>query len=177
MFQHHKKIAEAVAIPQILYNVPGRTAVDMLPATVDRLADVENIVGIKDATGDLQRGRELLAICEGRMTVYSGDDETAAELMLMGAKGNISVTANVAPVEMARLCELAMAGDQTAARELNSTLQPLHKALFLQSNPIPVKCALAMQGRMGEHIRLPLTPLADQYRAQLREALAALKLL
>lgn len=177
LFQHHQKIAEAVSIPQILYNVPGRTAVDMLPSTVDRLADIENIVGIKDATGDLDRGRELLAICKGRMAVYSGDDETAAELMLMGAMGNISVTANVAPVEMARLCELALAGNADAARALNDTLQALHQSLFLQSNPIPVKWALAMQGRIGKHIRLPLTPLAEQFHAPLKEALSALKLL
>lgn len=177
LFQHHKKIAEAVSIPQILYNVPGRTAVDMLSSTVDRLADIDNIVGIKDATGNLDRGRELLAVCKGRMAVYSGDDETAAELMLMGAVGNISVTANVAPVEMARLCELAMAGDQVGARALNETLKALHQALFLQSNPIPVKCALAMQGRIGKYIRLPLTPLAEQFHTQLRDALSALKLL
>lgn len=177
LFQHHEKIAQAVSIPQILYNVPGRTAVDMLPSTVDRLADIDNIVGIKDATGDLERGRELLAICKGRMAVYSGDDGTAAELMLVGAQGNISVTANVAPVEMARLCELAMAGDKIAARALNDTLQPLHHALFLQSNPIPVKWALAMQGRIGKHIRLPLTPLAEQFHTPLKDALSALKLL
>lgn len=177
LYQHYKKIAEAVSIPQILYNVPGRTAVDMLPETVDRLADIENITGIKDATGDLQRGKILLEICKDRMSVYSGDDETAAELMLMGAQGNISVTANVAPVEMAELCKLAMAGNQQAARELNARLEPLHKALFLQSNPIPVKWAVALQGRIGKHIRLPLTPLAEQYREQLSDAMEALSLL
>ena len=176
LYQHHKKIAEAVSIPQILYNVPGRTAVDMLPETVDRLADIENIIGIKDATGDLHRGKIMVGICKGRMALYSGDDGTAAELMLMGAQGNISVTANVAPVEMAELCKLAMAGNQQAARELNSKLAPLHKALFLQSNPIPVKWAVALQGRAGKHLRLPMTPLAEEYRDQLGKAMKALNL-
>lgn len=177
LYQHHKAIAAAVSIPQILYNVPGRTAVDMLPETVDRLADIANIIGIKDATGDLQRGKALLDICKDRMAVYSGDDETAAELMLMGGQGNISVTANVAPVEMAQLCELAMAGDQRAARKLNDKLAPLHKALFLQSNPIPVKWAVALQGRVGKHLRLPLTPLGREYRDRLHTAMQELNLL
>jgi len=177
LYQHHRKIAEAVSIPQILYNVPGRTAVDMLPETVERLADIENIIGIKDATGDLQRGKKMLEICKDRMAVYSGDDETAAELMLMGAQGNISVTANVAPAEMAELCELAMAGSRQAARELNSKLEPLHKALFLQSNPIPVKWAVALQGRAGKHLRLPLTLLAEEYRDQLSDAMKTLNLI
>lgn len=177
LYQHHKKIAAAVSIPQILYNVPGRTAVDMLPETVDRLADIENIIGIKDATGDLQRGKILLELCKDRMAIYSGDDETAAELMLMGAQGDISVTANVAPAQMAELCKLAMTGNQQAARELNSMLEPLHQALFLQSNPMPVKWALALQGRAGKHLRLPLTPLAEQYRDQLSTVMKVLGLL
>lgn len=177
LYQHYKKIAEAVSIPQILYNVPGRTGVDMLAETTGRLADIDNIIGIKDATGDLQRGRELLDTCAGRMTVYSGDDETAAELMLMGAKGNISVTANVAPALVARLCALALAGKEVETRELNSKLQALNEAMFLQSNPIPVKWALACQGRMGGHMRLPMTDLAPEYRERVRTALADLELL
>lgn len=177
LYQHHKRIAEAVSIPQLLYNVPGRTGVDMLPDTVARLAGIANIVGIKDATGDLQRGRHLLDVCAGKIAVYSGDDETAAELMLMGAQGNISVTANVAPVLMAELCALATAGQEVDARALNIKLQPLNKALFLESNPIPVKWALARQGLIGDHLRLPMTPLAAAYHEQLITALRTLELL
>jgi 4-hydroxy-tetrahydrodipicolinate synthase len=177
LYQHHKKIAETVSIPQILYNVPGRTGVDMLPATIGRLADIENIVGIKEATGNLQRGREVLDICAGRIAVYSGDDITAAELILMGAVGNISVTANVAPALMARLCQLAMAGDALETRKLNDRLLPLSKALFLESNPIPVKWALARQGRIGGHLRLPMTELSPAFHAPLTDALRALELL
>ncbi|HEY5775892.1 MAG TPA: 4-hydroxy-tetrahydrodipicolinate synthase [Xanthomonadales bacterium] len=177
LYQHHKRVAEAVPIPQILYNVPGRTGVDMLPATIGRLASIENIVGIKEATGNLQRGREVLDICAGRMAVYSGDDETAAELILMGAVGNISVTANVAPALMARLCQLASAGDQAQTRALNARLLPLSKALFLESNPIPVKWALARQGRIGGHLRLPMTELAPAFHEPLSGALRALDLL
>lgn len=177
LYLHHKRIAEAVSIPQVLYNVPGRTGVDMLPETVGRLAEIENIVGIKEATGDLQRGRQVLDICAGKMAVYSGDDATAAELMLMGAQGNVSVTANVAPALMAELCRLAMAGEETKARSLNAKLQPLNKALFLESNPIPVKWALARQGRIGHHLRLPMTQLAPACHEQLIAALRALDLL
>jgi 4-hydroxy-tetrahydrodipicolinate synthase len=177
LYRHHKKVAEAVAIPQILYNVPGRTGVDMLPATIGRLADIPNIVGVKEATGNLQRGREVLDTCAGRIAVYSGDDITAAELILMGAVGNISVTANVAPALMARLCRLAMAGDETETRALNERLLPLSRALFLESNPIPVKWALARQGRIGGHLRLPMTELAGTYHKPLEDALRALDLL
>ena len=177
LYQHHKCIAETVSIPQILYNVPGRTGVDMLPATVGRLAEIENIVGIKEATGDLQRGREVLDICAGKMAVYSGDDETAAELILMGAMGNISVTANVAPALMAELCRLALAGDKEQTRALNARLLPLSKALFQESNPIPVKWALARRGMIGDHLRLPLTELAPACHEPLRAAMRELDLL
>jgi len=177
LYQHHRAVAEAVPIPQILYNVPGRTGVDMLPATIGRLADIENIVGVKEATGDLQRGREVLDICSGRIAVYSGDDITAAELMLMGAQGNISVTANVAPALMARLCQLALAGDKVQTGALNARLLPLSKALFLESNPIPVKWALARQGRIGGHLRLPMTELAREFHEPLAQAMRALDLL
>jgi len=177
LFLHHKRIAEAVSIPQVLYNVPGRTGVDMLPETVGRLAEIENIVGIKEATGDLQRGRQVLDICAGKMAVYSGDDATAAELMLMGAQGNISVTANVAPALMAKLCRLAMAGEEAGTRALNAKLRALNEALFLESNPIPVKWALAQQGRIGAHLRLPMTELAAAYHEPLSVALRALGLL
>ena len=177
LYQHHKVIAEAVSIPQLLYNVPGRTGVDMLPETVGRLAAIENIVGIKEATGDMQRGREVPDICGDRMTVYSGDDGTAAELMLMGARGNISVTANVAPAAVAELCRLAMAGDESATRARNEELQALNEALFLESNPIPVKWALVRRGLIGKGIRLPLTELAQPYHGPLEAALQALGLL
>ena len=160
----------------MLYNVPGRTGVDMLPETVGRLAGIDNIIGIKEATGDLQRGRQVLDICAGKMTVFSGDDETAAELMLMGARGNISVTANVAPALMSELCCLAMAGQAEETRALNKRLAPLHEALFLESNPIPVKWALARQGRIGDHLRLPMTELAPAYHGQLLTAMQSLDL-
>jgi len=149
----------------------------MLPETVGRLAEIENIIGIKEATGDLKRGREVLDIVAGRMAVYSGDDTTAAELILMGARVNVSVTANVAPVLMAQLCQLALAGEEAETRELDARLRPLSNALFLESNPIPVKWALARQGLIGGHLRLPLTELAPAYHEPLTSALRALNLL
>ena len=160
LYLHHKHIAETVAIPQILYNVPSRTACDMLPETVERLSAISNIVGIKEATGDLQRAREVIERVDGRMAVYSGDDATAVELILMGGKGNISVTANVAPQQMHELCAAALRGDEQTARRLNEALMPLHKALFIESNPIPVKWALMEMGLIADGIRLPLTPLS-----------------
>ncbi|MFN3585914.1 MAG: 4-hydroxy-tetrahydrodipicolinate synthase [Moraxellaceae bacterium] len=173
LFQHYRAIAEAVAIPQILYNVPGRTGVDMANATVARLAGMPNIVGIKDATGNLERGRELLAMVGERMAVYSGDDATAWQLMLMGARGNISVTANVAPAAMAAVCAAAMAGDAARAESLNAPLAALHRDLFIESNPIPVKWALHAMGRIDTGIRLPLTVLAEPCRATVAAALRA----
>lgn len=173
LYQHYKAVAEAVALPQILYNVPGRTGVDMLNATVARLAGVPNIVGIKDATGNLERGRELIGLVGDRMAVYSGDDATAIELILLGAKGNISVTANVAPRIMSEACEAALAGDAARARELTAKVADLHQVLFIESNPIPVKWALAEMGRMGLGIRLPLTVLAADAQPRVRAALQA----
>lgn len=172
LYRHYRTIAEAVPIPQILYNVPGRTAVDMLPDTVDRLADIANIVGIKDATGSIDRGRELIARCGGRMNVYGGDDATAMALMLAGGEGVISVTANVAPRAMHEMSEAARRGDAVAAAALNAPLEALHRALFLESNPIPVKWALFAMGLIQEGIRLPLTVLSEQYREPVRAALA-----
>ncbi|MBM7059731.1 4-hydroxy-tetrahydrodipicolinate synthase [Pseudomonas sp. UL073] len=171
LYQHFRHIAEAVAIPQILYNVPGRTACDMLPETVERLSKVANIIGIKEATGDLQRGKEILDRVSQDFLVYSGDDPTAVELMLMGGKGNISVTANVAPRAMSDLCAAAMAGDAATARAINDRLMPLHKNLFIESNPIPVKWALVEMGLMQEGIRLPLTWLSPRCHEPLRQAL------
>ena len=171
LYQHYKAIAEAVDIPQILYNVPGRTGVDMQNETVIRLADVKNIVGIKDATGDIPRGKALIDGLNGKMAVYSGDDPTAWELILLGAKGNISVTANVAPKQMSDVCEAALTGEQAKAQDLNQQIANLHNILFCESNPIPVKWALHEMGYMGTGIRLPLTPLAEQYREPLRNGL------
>lgn len=173
LYEHFKAVAEAVDVPQVLYNVPGRTAVDMSNDTVDRLAGLANVVGIKDATGDVARGRDLIERCGDRIAIYSGDDPTAMEMMLAGGKGNISVTANVAPAAMAELCRLAMAGDREAASVINDRLTPLNKALFLESNPIPVKWALARQGLIGEGIRLPLTRLDEKFQPEVAAALEA----
>ncbi len=173
LYLHFRKLAESVEIPQILYNVPGRTACDMLNETVERLVDVPNIVGIKDATGNLERGRDLIQRVGNKIAVYSGDDGTAPELILMGGKGNISVTANVVPATMARLCELALAGNAEEARAIQDKLVPLHKMMFIEANPIPAKWALYEMGLIGEGIRLPMTPLSEQFRAPLRDALGA----
>ncbi|TBU91910.1 4-hydroxy-tetrahydrodipicolinate synthase [Phytopseudomonas dryadis] len=171
MYLHFRHIAEAVAIPQILYNVPGRTACDMLPETVERLSKIDNIIGIKEATGDLQRAREILDRVAASFMLYSGDDATAVELMLMGGKGNISVTANVAPRAMSDLCSAAMRGEAGIARAINDRLMPLHKTLFIESNPIPVKWALNEMGMMADGIRLPLTWLSPRCHEPLRQAL------
>jgi 4-hydroxy-tetrahydrodipicolinate synthase len=171
LYQHFRHIAENVAIPQILYNVPGRTACDMLPETVERLSKVANIIGIKEATGDLQRAQDILNRVSSDFLVYSGDDATAVELMLMGGKGNISVTANVAPRAMAELCAAAMRGDAATARAINERLMPLHKNLFIESNPIPVKWALHEMGLMQDGIRLPLTWLSPRCHEPLRQAM------
>jgi 4-hydroxy-tetrahydrodipicolinate synthase len=173
LYEHFKAIAEAVAVPQILYNVPGRTAVDMSNDTVARLAELDNIIGIKDATGDLARGADLIQRCGDAIAIYSGDDATAMELMLAGGRGNISVTANVAPALMAELCALALAGERAQAEAINARLAPLNQALFLEPNPIPVKWALYRRGLIGEGIRLPLTSLDERYHAQVLNALEA----
>ena len=171
LYLHHKAIAEAVAIPQILYNVPGRTACDMLPDTIARLSTVANIIGVKEATGDLARGREVLDKVSGDFLVYSGDDATAVELILMGGKGNISVTANVAPRAMSEMCAAAMRGEAEAARAINQRLMPLHQKLFCEANPIPVKFALHEIGLIPEGIRLPLTWLSQDCHEPLRQAM------
>ncbi|MAA71125.1 MAG: 4-hydroxy-tetrahydrodipicolinate synthase [Bermanella sp.] len=176
LFLHHKAIAEASSIPQILYNVPGRTACDMLPETVERLAQFDNIVGIKEATGDIDRARDVIARVGDKMAVYSGDDETAYELILAGGKGNISVTANVAPEQMAKLCALALEGKTEESKAMNDELMGLHNAMFLESNPIPVKWALHEMGLISPAIRLPLTQLSEPLREPLRQALSQWKL-
>ena len=171
LYRHHRAVAEAVPIPQVLYNVPGRTAVDMLPETVARLAEIDNIVGVKEATGKLDRITRLRELSGADFAVYSGDDATAREAMLLGANGDISVTANVAPAAMHAMCVAALAGDRTRAEELDRPLSGLHRELFAESNPIPVKWALAEMGMIEIGIRLPLTWLADAYHVQVRDAM------
>jgi 4-hydroxy-tetrahydrodipicolinate synthase len=171
LYLHHKAVAEAVDIPQILYNVPGRTACDMLPETVARLARVDNIVGIKEATGDLSRVERIRALCGDGLDIYSGDDATSRELLLRGGQGVISVTANVAPRQMHEMCMAALAGDGVRAAALDVPLRGLHQALFVESNPIPVKWAVAELGLCGQGIRLPLTWLSEAARPRVREAL------
>jgi len=171
LYLHHKAIAEAVPIPQILYNVPGRTACDMLPDTVVRLAKISNIVGLKEATGDLGRAREILDRCGDQLDLFSGDDATGCEFMLLGGKGVISVTANVAPAAMHALYVAAKAGDRAQAEAIDLPLRALHRDLFVEANPIPVKWALQEMGLIPPGIRLPLTPLSERYHATVRDAL------
>ena len=172
LYQHFKAIAEAVTVPQILYNVPGRTAADMHNDVTLRLAEIENIVAIKDATNNLDRGRDLIDRAPEEFLIYSGEDGTACELMLLGGKGTISVTANAAPNLMHRMCKAAISGDADTARALNGQLAEVHKAMFVESNPIPAKWAVAQQGFIGGGIRLPLMPLSSQHHDQVREALS-----
>jgi 4-hydroxy-tetrahydrodipicolinate synthase len=171
LYLHHKAVAEAVDIPQILYNVPGRTAVDMLPQTVARLAELDNIIGVKEATGDLDRIPLLRSLTSVDFAIYSGDDATAREAILLGANGDISVTANVAPAAMHAMCAAALAGDRERAATLDAVLSGLHSKLFLEANPIPVKWAMAEMGRIKKGIRLPLTWLSAGCHDALRDAM------
>lgn len=171
LYQHHLAIAEAVPIPQILYNVPGRTVCDMLPYTIKKLSEISNIVGIKEATGNLQRAREILECCGDRIDLYSGDDATAMDLILEGGKGVISVTANVAPQAMRAMCDAALAADRHGAETINNRLMALHRDLFVEANPIPVKWLMLDMGMIPAGIRLPLTPLSASYHETLRAAL------
>jgi len=171
LFQHHKAVAEAVDIPQILYNVPGRTAVDMLPETVARIAAIENIIGVKEATGLLERIPLLRKLTSPDFAIYSGDDATAREAILLGANGDISVTANVAPAEMHAMCAAALAGDRSRAAQIDATMAGLHSKLFLEANPIPVKWALAEMRLIEAGIRLPLTWFSEGFHKPLRAAM------
>ncbi len=171
LYQHFKAIAEAVDIPHILYNVPGRTVADIQNDTALRLAQVPNIVGIKDATGNIGRGSELLRLAPADFAVYSGDDASALALLLLGGHGVISVTANVAPKLMHDLCVAAFVGDLATARAINNKLLPLHTDLFIEANPIPVKWAVAEMGLIGPGIRLPLTPLSSRFYQLVRDAM------
>ena len=171
LYLHHRAIAEAVDIPQILYNVPGRTGCDMLPDTVVRLSKIPNIIGLKEATGDLARAKEILERVDPGFLLYSGDDATSGAFCLMGGHGVISVTANVAPRKMHELCAAARRGDKAAVEAIDVTLQGLHRDLFVESNPIPVKWALAEMGLIHEGIRLPLTWLLPAYHDVVRAAM------
>jgi 4-hydroxy-tetrahydrodipicolinate synthase len=177
LFQHHKAVAEAVAIPQILYNVPGRTACDMQPETAARLARVPNIIGIKEATGDLQRVDRIRELCGENFLLVSGDDATACEFILRGGDGVISVTANVAPHAMHEMCAKALAGDRQGAQDADRGLAALHRALFLESNPIPTKWALHRMGLIEAGIRLPLTWFAESCHADLEAAMRTARVL
>ena len=171
LYRHFRTIAEAVDIPQIVYNVPGRTVADIANDTVLRLAQVPNIVGIKDATANIERGSDLLRRAPKDFAVYSGDDATGVALILLGGHGIISVTANVAPRLMHQMCAAALACDVKKAREIDFKLLPLHQKLFVEANPIPVKWAVAQMGLIGSGIRLPLTPLSAQYHEMVAEAM------
>ena len=171
LYQHHRTIAEAVDIPQILYNVPGRTACDMLPATIARLAKLENIVGVKEATGEVDRVATLRETCGEEFILLSGDDATGREFMLAGGDGVISVTANVVPRQMKALCDAALAGDAALASEIDAKLALLHKELFCESNPIPVKWAVYQMGLCEPGIRLPMTWLSKEAEPRVRKAM------
>ena len=170
-YQHFKAIAEAVDLPMVLYNVPGRSVADMLHDTVLRLAQVPGIIGIKEATGNIERAQWLIRDVPAGFAVYSGDDPTAVALMLCGGQGNVSVTANVAPRLMHQLCVAAMAGDARGAMEIQRKLMPVHKNLFVEANPIPVKWAMAHMGLCGATMRLPMTPLSPHLHATVQDAL------
>ena len=171
LYRHYRAIAEAVPVPQILYNVPGRTACDMQVDTVSRLADIPNIVGLKEASGSLERNRQLVERVGSRIDLFSGDDDIACESMLNGFKGVISVTANVAPRAMHEMCKAALAGDAASAEAINADLTGLHKQLFIESNPIPAKWALQRLGLIPSGIRLPLTPLSESCHEAVLDAM------
>lgn len=171
LYRHFKAIAEAVDLPMILYNVPGRTVADLGNDTTLRLSQVPGIVGIKDATGNMERGADLIKRVPSGFALYSGDDASALAFILLGGHGTISVTANVAPRLMHEMCSAALAGDLAKAREINSRLLGLHRHLFVEANPIPVKWAVSRMGLMEEGIRLPLTPLSSEHRERVLQAM------
>ena len=171
LYRHYKKVAEAVNVPQILYNVPGRTAVNMLPSTVARLAEIKNIVGIKEATGDMKQVSEVIRLCGNKMTVLSGDDFTTLPLLALGGKGAISVSANVAPRDVSAMCNAWEQGDIVRARKLHFKLEPLNSAMFIETNPIPAKTALSMMGTIREEFKLPLCQMSDDNKEKLRKIL------
>jgi 4-hydroxy-tetrahydrodipicolinate synthase len=171
LYRHYKKVAEEVDIPIVLYNVPGRTAVNMMPETVARLMEMKNIVAIKEATGNMAQVSDILRLCGDRITVISGDDFTTFTLMALGGKGVISVSANVAPKDVSEMCRAYEKGDIDKARSLHFKLEPLNKAMFIETNPIPAKTSLSMMGRIEEEFRLPLCPMSDENKGKLRKVL------
>ena len=177
LYRHYKAVAEAVKIPIVLYNVPGRTAVNMLPSTVARLAEIKNIVAIKEATGDMKQVSEVIRLCGDKITVLSGDDFTTLPLMALGGKGTISVSANVAPKLVSQMCSLWENGRFDEARAIHYRLEPLNASMFIETNPIPVKTALAMMGKIKEEFRLPLCEMSPANREKLKKALQDLKLI
>lgn len=172
LYRHYKSVAEAVDIPIVLYNVPGRTAVNILPTTVARLAEIDNIVAIKEATGDMKQVSEIIRLCGDKITVLSGDDFTTLTLLTLGGKGVISVTANIVPHEVSEMCRLWEEGNIEEARRLHYKLEPLNQAMFIETNPIPVKTALAMMGKIKEEFRLPLCEMSGANKERLRTILA-----
>jgi 4-hydroxy-tetrahydrodipicolinate synthase len=171
IYQHYTAIADAIDKPLMMYNVPGRTVADMLPETVARLARHDNIFALKEATGDIERLKQIQALVDDDFWLYSGDDFTLRPFIEQGGHGVVTVSGNVVPRQVAKLCELAMAGKADEARALDDRLQPLNKALFVESNPIPVKWAVSAMGLMEPHIRLPLTPYSDRYHEEMRSAM------
>jgi 4-hydroxy-tetrahydrodipicolinate synthase len=177
LFRHFKAIADAASLPIVVYNVPGRTGCDLLPETMARLCEVPLVVGIKEATGSAQRAAQIISRVGDRMAVLSGDDATAFPLYALGARGCISVVSNVAPAEMAAMWDAAVAGNWNKARELHYRVFPLSEGLFIEANPIPVKAALAMMGKITDEIRAPLYPMAGANREKVRKILVDLKLI
>jgi len=177
LYRHYKAVAEAVDIPQVLYNVPGRTGVNILPSTVARLAEIKNIVAIKEATGDMKQVSEVIRLCGDRITVISGDDFTTLPLLALGGKGVISVSANVAPKDVADMCSCWGKGQIEDARALHYKLEPLNAAMFIETNPTPAKTALAMMGKIQEEVRMPLCEMSPANKEKLRKVLADLRLI
>lgn len=171
LYQHYKAVAKGVDLPLVLYNIPGRTGVNMLPATVARLMEFDNIIGIKEGTGSLQQISDLVQLCGERLVILSGDDFTALPTMAVGGKGVISVTANIAPADMAQMIEAAARGDYGRARKLHDQLYPLHQVMFVETNPIPVKAALALMGKCADEVRLPLWRMSDENLKKLKTAI------
>ena len=171
LYRHYRTVAESVDIPIVLYNVPGRTALNMLPRTVERLADLKNVVAIKEATGDMAQVTEIINLCGDRITVLSGDDFTTFPLIVLGGKGTISVSANVAPADLSAMCKAANEGDVEEARRLHYKLEPLNKGMFIETNPISVKTALSLMGKIEEEMRLPLCPMAAENKEKLKNIL------
>ncbi len=177
LYRHYKKVAENTGLPLVLYNVPGRTAVNLLPQTVARLSEIKNIVGIKEASGDMKQVSEIIRLCGDKITVLSGDDFTTFPLLALGGKGVISVTANVAPRDVAEMCNSWFRGDIDTARSLHYKLEPLNSAMFLETNPIPVKTALTMMVRISEEFRLPLCEMSESNKEKLRKVLTDYRLI